>query len=134
MLLFILGRFFLYFRMHRDQLPPTKPKTNCDTQLNPQSASLSNRSNKIKCIHAFHLSRYLSDHTLLITFSFFLGAPKLANTLQISRVLMAWVDQHKTHNSPRITSWIARKMELNIAMEEAKTVNGVGKNLAKNNQ
>ncbi len=100
-------------------------------QINPRSSSI---SNKIKGVHTFHLSRYLSNQTLLITFSFFLGALKLATTLQISRVLMAWVDQHKTHNSPRITSWIARKTELNIAMEEAKTVKGVGKDFAKNNQ
>ncbi len=69
-----------------------------------------------------------------MTFSFFFGAPKLATTLHISRVLMIWVDQHNTHNSPNTKSLIAKKTELRNAMEEANTVTGFGNKFAKNNQ
>ena len=47
---------------------------------------------------------------------------------------MTWVDQHKTHNSPNISSLMARNAELAIASEEAKMVIGLGNDLLKNNQ
>jgi len=76
----------------------------------------------------------------LITFAFFFVAPplppktKLAITLQMSRELMKCVDQHKRHNSFNITSLIARKTELAIAMEETQTVKAFGNKGVKNNQ
>ena len=79
-----------------------------------------------------------TDYTRLIIFSFFFGVPppstKFAVTHQRSRKLMAWVVQHKTHNSPNITSWIARKTEVAIAMEDKKTMTESGNEDAKNNQ
>jgi hypothetical protein len=47
---------------------------------------------------------------------------------------MAWVDQHKMHNSPNKRSLIARNTELAIAMEEIKIVILFGNDFANNNQ
>jgi hypothetical protein len=47
---------------------------------------------------------------------------------------MAWVDQHKIHNSPNKRSLIARKTELAIAMVETKIVILFGNDFANTSQ
>lgn len=55
-------------------------------------------------------------------------------TLQKIRELIACVDQHKIHNSFNITSLMAKKTELAMAIDETITVKTFGSVGIKNNQ
>jgi hypothetical protein len=59
---------------------------------------------------------------------------KFAMTLQKIRELIACVDQHKIHNSFNITSLMAKKTELAMAIDETITVKTFGSVGIKNNQ
>jgi hypothetical protein len=82
-------------------------------------------------------------YTLLIDFIFFLlllllllfpPNTKFAMTLQKSRELITCVDQHKIHNSFNITSLMAKKTELAMAIDETIIVKTFGSVGIKNNQ
>ena len=55
-------------------------------------------------------------------------------TLQKSREFTTCVDQHNRHNSFNITSLIAKKTELAIAIDETVRVRAFGNTGIKNNQ
>ena len=61
-------------------------------------------------------------------------ATNFEKALHHNRALMAWVDQHKIHNSFKITSRVAKNTEEDMAAVEARKVSCFGSMGINNNQ